>query len=117
MSHLELLTVEDVFQITGRGVVVVPDFSVPDQWVEHEEVVTIHTTSGDQREATAYFERIHLQLSDPNAPVDRRWRIVVTFRDLSKEQVPLGSRIFASRDICELLVSPLNKSIQMEPYE
>lgn len=115
MKKQELLVVEDTFQITGRGVVISPDFSVPDRWTEHNEVVTIQFPDGTEHSASAYFGRAHFQIPDPVVSVDRRWRILVTFRDLSKDQIPLGSRIYASRDICELLGPPLsNQAMQTE---
>jgi hypothetical protein len=96
MSRVELLTVEDCFLIEGRGVVVIPDFSVPDGWKDRLEIVTVMTPDGQQCEAEGEFSMSHFRLLDPKASIDKRWRVVVLLRNWKKESLPTGSKILVS---------------------
>jgi hypothetical protein len=98
MIRVELLTVEDSFQISGRGVVVIPDFSVPDGWKNRTETITVARPDGRQFEATAQFSMSHFHIPDQQVSIDRRWRVVVLLPQRTKEEVPAGSRIMVSPD-------------------
>jgi|SRR6187431_2752397 hypothetical protein len=105
MNTVELLTVEDSFQITGRGVVLVPDFSVPVGWTNRTETVLVEQPCGTRYEALAQFNLSHFNLIDRNAPVDKRWRIVVLLPGLAKEEVPPGSKIFVASEVRDAVIS------------
>lgn len=98
MSRVELLTVKDCFLIEGRGVVVIPDFFVPDGWKDHTETVTVTRPDGQQYEARAQFSMSHFRLLDPKASFDKRWRVVVLLLNRKKEEVPAGSKISVSQE-------------------
>ena len=99
MSRIELLTVEDSFEISGPGVVVTPDFSVPDSWKNRTENVTIVKPDGVRYEATAQFSMSHIRISDAKVSSDRRWRVVLLLPDRTKDDVPVGSRILVSPEV------------------
>src|SRR5262245_36148282 len=106
MNLVELLTVEDSFLIKGRGVVVVPDFSVPDGWKNRTEMVVVEKPDGRRYDTTANLNMAHFNISDPGAPIDKRWRVVVTLPELKKEEIPIGSRIFVSETIRNAVFPP-----------
>lgn len=98
MDQVELFTVEDSFEIVGRGVVLVPDFSVPEGWRDRACLVTLVTTTGQRIETPAQFNLSHFNLSDPKAPSDKRWRVVV-FLNNWKGKVPVASKLFVPGEI------------------
>src|SRR4051812_42683619 len=88
MSRVHLLTVEDCFNVTGRGVILTPDFSVPQRaWQNQTESVTIVPPSGPEFETTAQFNLTHLSIRNPKVPLDKRWRILVMIIGTPKEQL------------------------------
>ena len=91
-----LLTVTDHFEIKGRGLVLMPDFSLPTDWRDRREIVRIVTPSGAQQYAEAQLSWSHFVFADPSVPTDRRSRVVVSLRDATKAEVPIGSLVFAS---------------------
>jgi hypothetical protein len=99
MSRVELLTVQDSFLIEGRGVVVIPDFSVPDGWKDRKETVAVTTPGGQEYETTAQFSISHFCLLDRTASLDKSWRIVVLLLNRKKEEMPAGSKISVSQEI------------------
>ena len=106
---VELLTVADHFLLGNRGLLVVPDFSVPDGWKVRSETVTIVLPDGRRREAKAsltvtHVNVPHVNIADEAAWADRRWRLMVSFPALTKEDVPIGSRVMVS--------APLRAAIQ-----
>jgi hypothetical protein len=104
MKRVELLTVEDSFQITGRGVVVIPDFSVPNGWKNRTEVVVVRKPDGQQYEATAQLSMTHFNISDPDVSIDKRWRVVVLLPDRKKEELPIGSKILVSEKVKDAIL-------------
>ena len=104
MSRVELLTIEDRFLIEGRGVVVIPDFSVPDGWRDRTDTVAVTKPDGQQYEATAQFSMSHFRPLDPKASLDKRWRVVVLLLNGKKEELPVGSKILVSEDIRDAIL-------------
>jgi hypothetical protein len=96
MDCVELLTVQDRFQLSGIGLTVTPDFPVPNGWRNIEEPVEVELPSGERFEVLGQFNMTHFNISDPAAGVERRWRLLVTLTTMVKEQVPIGSRLFVS---------------------
>jgi hypothetical protein len=89
---VELLIVAERFRL-NNGLVVVPDFPPSDGWKNRSETVTIVLPDGKNRTAMASLAIAHLLISDPTAPPDRRWRPVVSLHALTKEDVPVGSKV------------------------
>src|SRR5438309_11358347 len=104
MSSVELLTVEDCFLIEGRGVVVIPDFSVPDGWKDRTDTVVVMKPDGHRYDATARFSMSHFRMLDPKAPIDKRWRVVVLLLDRKKEDLPVGSKIIVSQEVRDAIL-------------
>jgi hypothetical protein len=89
---VELLTVAERFQL-NYGLVVVPDFSVPDGWKNRSETVTIVLPDGKHRVARASLAVAHFRIPDSAASSDKRWRLVVSFPTMTEEDVPIGSKV------------------------
>jgi len=104
MSRVELLTVEDCFLIEGRGVIIIPDFSLPDGWRDRTESVAVTRPDGQQYEAAAQFSMSHFKLLDPKASIDKRWRVVVLLLNRKKEELPVGSKILVSQEIRDAIL-------------
>jgi len=105
MQRVELLTVLDSFEIKGRGVVLMPSFSIPRGWKDRIETVTIIKPDGDHYEASAQFNMTHFSLTDRTAPADERYRVAVMLPDNRKEEVPVGSKIMASQAARDAVLS------------
>jgi hypothetical protein len=103
MRLVELLTIEDSFQI-GRGVIVIPDFSLPNGWKNRTEVVVVRKPNGQQYEATAQFSMTHFNISDPDVSIDKRWRVVVQFPDGKKDELPTGTKILVSEQVKNAII-------------
>lgn len=113
MDYVELLTVRECFQLTGKGVVVLPDFSIPSNWEDREEEVVVQTVFGKAFKTVAQLNRTHFQIANPTVPAEYRWRLTITFQNLRKDELPPGTTILASKQLCELLNSPTpNSSLQ-----
>jgi hypothetical protein len=105
----ELLRVDDSFHIHGHGLVVRPDFSVPNGWKNQVETVVVEKPDGQQYESVAQFNVTHFNLSfpvtDPRGSIDRRWRVIVMLPKATKADLPIGSKIFVSRELRDKLHS------------
>lgn len=105
MSEAELLVVEDAFQISGRGLLVVPDFAhAAGSWRGGSTTAKVIRPDGTPLVARLSFHVAHFNIPDPSVPHTCRWRIVPTFPDLAKEDVPIGSRVFVPAAIVEAIV-------------
>jgi hypothetical protein len=106
---VELLTVDDSFHIQGRWLVVLPDFSVPNGWKDQVETVVVEKPGGQKSELVARFNLTHFNLSfpltDPRGSIDRRWRVIVMLPKVTKADLPIGSKIFVSRELRDKLHS------------
>ncbi|MDK2767274.1 MAG: hypothetical protein KYX69_06090 [Sphingomonas sp.] len=84
------LVVEDVFDVTGRGLIVVPG-PLQDEYAGPREFpVTLRTPEGIEHPATLTLE--HMFQSPP--PKEHRW--VCLLRDVTKAGIPIGTEIWAS---------------------
>jgi hypothetical protein len=101
MSRVELLTIKDCFLIEGRGVVVIPDFSVPDGWKDRTDTVAVTKPDGQQYQATAQFNMSHFRMLDPKAS---GWRVVMLLPNGKKEDLPVGSKILVSQEIRDAIL-------------
>ncbi len=94
MAQNDLLIVEQMFQLQGIGLIVVPDFSIPEAgWENGTHQVRVVKPNGEQLEAVADFRVCYFNIRDPSAPLDERWRVVISFPALTKDDLPAGSRI------------------------
>ena len=103
MQKVELMEVQDTFDIKNVGVLVVPSFDLPPQgkWQSLTELVTVKVPGGQQIEAEALFSMIHVNIRDPEVGANKRWQIVLSFRTLPKTDLPVGSKIFVSKSAYE----------------
>jgi len=105
MTETKLLTVERVFQLQGIGLTVLPDFSVPKAgWKNGIRRVRVVKPNGEELEADANFSASHFKLLDPSAPLDKRWRVVISFTSLTKDDLPVGSTILCDRTMAATLL-------------
>ncbi len=104
MGFVELLTVEDCFTIQGRGVVVFPDFFVPVGWKDRTDTIVVIRPDGHRYDATARFSVSRFQLLDPNAQIDKKWRVVVLLLKGRQEEVPVGSKLLVSQDVRNAII-------------
>ena len=72
MTAVPLLTVTDHIAIAGRGLVLMPDFSVPDGWRDRQEIVRIVGPSGGNREVEARLSWTHFVIADRSVAADLR---------------------------------------------
>jgi hypothetical protein len=98
MDLVELLTVADRFQLSS-GLVLMPDFSVPKGWRPRSETVLIVKPNGESREARAWLAVAHFYIRDPAVSADRRWRLVVCLPTMTKEEVPIGSKVMVPQSL------------------
>jgi hypothetical protein len=99
MRKIHLLSVEDRFELSACGLVVVPILPVPPTvFKQFQAQVTVERPDGRRLEAASIFDiQYHKLLAG-----DSRCGIVITFRGLSKEDVPIGSRILVDEQIASL---------------
>jgi hypothetical protein len=104
MDQAELLVVSDSFQISGQGLVVVPDFaSTASEWRGGSVMATIQRPDGSSFASRINLYTSHFNIPDPTVPLDNRWRIVPTFPDLRADDVPIGSRVLVSKAVVEAI--------------
>ena len=113
MKRVELLTVEGASKL-GHLLIVRPDFSMPQGWEKHgwterTESVLVVKPDGQQVDATAQIGMTHLNIRDPDAPIDMRWRLKLFFTNMSQENLPVGSKILVSEEIRDAILG--NKSV------
>lgn len=98
MKQVELLTVEERFQLSGIGLTLVPDFSVRDGWKNIAEQVLVVAPDGKEITAQAQLNMMHFNFG--NAPAEghreRTWRVVVSLLNIDNAAVPIGSRVLVS---------------------
>lgn len=107
MEQLELLTVEHTFYLSKPGVqmlILSPKFMMPKNWNKHgwserEEAVTVIRPDGNRLPATAQINVTHLNIRDPDVPIEARWPITVWLTDRSEDEVPIGSKIMVDPEV------------------
>jgi hypothetical protein len=104
---VELLTVADHFQLQGLGVVVTPHLALPPGgWKASSHTVLIATPDGTSREVGAHLEVWHLNIGDPAVAEEKRWPLVLRFPAMTKDEVPIGSRIMISQWLLDQIQPP-----------
>lgn len=98
MSMEAFLTiVEDTFDIKGRGLIIAPSFSVSEYKFDTEEKIRVETPDGSEIFCNAYFQ-VPFQTPRPKV-----LSFCCALLKVSKEQVPIGSKIFVvGKDQSEL---------------
>jgi hypothetical protein len=88
-----LLTVEDTFAITGRGLMVAPMPALDEIRGPGDIDVELRLPDGTRRPArlSVLTEFFH------PAPSIQRWALM--FRDLAKSEVPIGTEIWCPDDV------------------
>ena len=108
MERVELLTIEDTFWISRNEVemlVISPGLRVPKGGFKScTDKVIIATPDGNQIEATAHLSMSHFKISDPNASIEKRWKVTLWLTDRTKEEVPIGSKILVSPELKNALL-------------
>lgn len=107
-----MITVERTFCLRGGResnaplLIIHPDFSVPvGGWKELTETVAVQRPDGRKFEAAAQISLSHFNISDPDASMDRRWRVTVLFPGKTSEDIPIGSKILVSQELRNALLS------------
>ena len=88
MTQSKLLTVEDVFDISGRGLIVVPGPLVDSCASSSEISVTLKRPDGQVIDATASIT-FHFQTPPP-----KEHRFAVILKGPAKSDVPIGTEIW-----------------------
>jgi hypothetical protein len=113
MERVELLTVSDTSWLPAKNtqlLILRPNFPCSEGWrrqgqLERIENVTIVRPDGHQIEATAHISTSHVNIADPYAPIEERWRITVWFTDRPKDDVPIGSKILVSQEVRDAILT------------
>src|SRR5688500_9984949 len=99
MAFIELLTIDDHFQLPKIGLVLAPTFPLPSAgWSDFTSVAIVSLSDGSRVPAAAKFSRTHFLIKDPTVPIDERWRVTVLLPGLTKREVPVGSKILVAPD-------------------
>ncbi len=91
-SRVELMVVEDIFDLSGLGLTLAPLFEVPPRWANRDEDVTVVRPDGTAFSARAKFEVTHFRLAEASR-LKSPWQIVIRLPAETKATVPIGSRI------------------------
>jgi hypothetical protein len=92
VTQFKLLTVEDVFDIPGRGLIVVPG-PLLDSFASPAEIeVLLKRPDGQELEATA---SITFQFQTP-PPKEHRFAVIL--KGITKSDIPIGTEIWFTRD-------------------
>lgn len=103
-DHVELMQVQDCFALKRDGLTLVPDFPLPHrEWNNLDAQVLVITPDGEQKEFQAKFTLCHFNILFPSVDINCHWRIVVSLPQASKEDMPVGSKIWVTRDIQKAL--------------
>lgn len=106
-KRVELLAVKDRFQFNGLGLILEPDFRVPNNWKNVEELVLVVKPDGTKIEVHARIKVAHFNVRNPGSQSRRglAWRVVIVLHGIEKIGVPSGSKI---------LVSPSTRSVLLK---
>lgn len=102
---VELMRVEDVFDLTSMGLVCAPHFPVPrtGHFRNFSADVTIIPPGGSPFVVMASFYLTHFNIRDVSVGVEKRWQIVPCLGKIAKNLVPVGSVILCDDDVIRRL--------------
>jgi hypothetical protein len=90
---VHLLTVEARFQVTGRGLIVMPHLDCPRRFFSpFRTMVAVRIPGGQEQVEPVLFSMSHFTFADAAG----KWVIEVILKGATKESVPVGSKLFAS---------------------
>ena len=106
---VELLKVEDVFDLTNQGLVCAPFFQpLPGTAFKNfSAVVTVQPPNRPAFDVEASFILTHFKILDLTASVEKRWQVLTCLGTIPKDFVPVGSLIFCSSEIKARLSKPI----------
>lgn len=92
---VELLIVEDVFDLVSQGLVCSPHLQPSPEipFKNFSAVVSVHPPDGPAFDVSAWFYLTHFNIPDVTAPLQKRWQVVTSLGRIPKESVPVGSVI------------------------
>lgn len=98
MYECKLLEVQDHFQLTGIGLTVHPDFSVPQngKWNDYQSKAKVITPEGKETVIKVHIGTWHFNIRDHEVDIDKRWRVILSFPDGNKDLIPIGSEVFVT---------------------
>ena len=107
--NVELLKVEDVFDLTNQGVVCAPFFKLPptDHFQTFTAVVTVQPPDRAAFEVDASFTVTHFKILDVTVPAEKRWQIVTCLGKIPKDSVPVGSVILCDNEVRNRLLQTI----------
>ncbi|MDB6110265.1 MAG: hypothetical protein JWR69_2015, partial [Pedosphaera sp.] len=76
----------------------------PKGWKHRTEVVAVVRPDGRELEIPAQISLLHINISEPNVSIDRRWRVTILFQGITSDDVPDGSKIFVSLETRDALL-------------
>ncbi|MEO0557025.1 MAG: hypothetical protein AAF170_02455 [Bacteroidota bacterium] len=94
-----LFIVEERFQISGRGLALVPDLRLLDGFQSFEASVRIVCPDGRQFDQRAQFRAQQIRLADGK----RLQRLVLLLADAERAHVPVGSEVRCAATTCRRL--------------
>lgn len=91
--QVELLRVEDVFDLSNIGLVCAPFFplSAAPEFQSFKAAVTVQPPNAASFIAEASFDVTHFKILDLSVGPEKRWQIVTCLGKIPKSTVPLGS--------------------------
>jgi hypothetical protein len=94
---VELLKVEDVFDLANQGLVCAPFLQPAPQaaFQNFSAVVTVQPPDRPEFDVDASFYLTHFKILDLTAPVEKRRQVVTCLGKIRKDSVPVGSIIFS----------------------
>ena len=113
MERVELLVVERTWEARPGMLVLRPNLPVPRALalkeedlvaVERTESVVVARPDGQELLATAEIRITHVHISDPDAPIEERWRITIWLTDRTAAEVPAGSKLLVARETREAIL-------------
>lgn len=101
LTWVELLTIEYSFLAPNFGLILSPDFNVPNDWSNFTSEALVVLPNGTEILTTAKFSMMHILIKDPSVPIEKRWRVGVSLPLLAKRDVADGSRVLVSPETAE----------------
>lgn len=105
MNHVELMTVEDTFMIESIGLILAPPFEVPPtgRWENIRDELTVEISGGESLAVNGLFRLTHFNVKDPSESASKYWKVQLVLQGLSKEQVPIGSIVFGTQELKNII--------------
>jgi hypothetical protein len=88
MSDLFLCSIEDTFQVTGRGLMVAPQFAASEYCFAENQRVRVVLENGRSFECRASFQIPH------QTPAPKILSYCCALLDVAKDSVPVGSQLW-----------------------